>query len=147
MGRCLIVANQTLGGAALNRAVRDCVSRDVEVFHVVVPMTKVEHETSYWEGGSNYSVEAELREARLRAQRRLDRMLEKIQSEGGEAEGSIGSEDPVEATRALLDTDAAFDEIIVSTLPARLSRWLKMDVPSRISRTTEVPLTIVEADE
>jgi hypothetical protein len=166
MGRCLIVANQTLGGEALDGAVRDCISRDVTVFHVVVPMTKVEHETSTWTGGfgalehhpnpeavraaqqdAARHHEAELREARARAQHRLDQMLDKIQSAGGQAEGEVGFEDPVEAAKAVLNKHAAFDEIIVSTLPARLSRWVKMDVPSRISRMTDVPVTTVEARE
>jgi hypothetical protein len=41
--------------------------------------------------------------------------------------------------------DRAFDEIIISTLPATLSRWLKLDAPSRIARMTQVPVTHVEA--
>ena len=33
------------------------------------------------------------------------------------------------------------DEIIVSTLPRRLSRWMAMDLPHRIRRATNLPVT------
>jgi hypothetical protein len=38
-----------------------------------------------------------------------------------------------------------FDEIILSTLPAGVSRWLALDLPSRIRRKFHVPLTVVTA--
>jgi hypothetical protein len=51
----------------------------------------------------------------------------------------------VEAAKEVLERHSAFDEIIVSTLPAGLSRWVKKDVPRRIARLTGVPVTTVEA--
>jgi hypothetical protein len=51
MGRCLIVANQTLGGEALDRAVRDRISRDVRGFYIVVPRTKARDELETYKGG------------------------------------------------------------------------------------------------
>lgn len=163
MGRCLIVANQTLGGVALDRAVRDCISRDVTEFYVVVPRTKVHDELATWTGGfgvyeglsadqvdaaverAKHNYEAALDEARRRAQQRLDQMIEMIQTAGGQAEGAVGADDPLDAARWALQRQGAFDEIIVSTLPGRLSRWVKMDVPHRIARLTDVPVTTVEA--
>ena len=38
-----------------------------------------------------------------------------------------------------------FDEIIVSTLPKRTSRWLKLDLPHRVERACGKPVTHVEA--
>ena len=73
-------------------------------------------------------------------------MIDRIRSVGGEAEGAVGSEDPLEAARDALEHQADFDEIIVSTLPSRFSRWLKMDLPSRIARMSDVPVTTIEAD-
>lgn len=169
-GRCLIVANQTLGGQRLHDSVEDCISREVRRFYVVVPMTPVEHETTSWSGGFGLGVagtlgeeggspermraaleenarrqEAELDDSRRRAQHRLELMIERIESMDGEAEGEVGVDDPLEATKTVLGREASFDEIIVSTLPARLSRWLKMDLPSRIARLTDVPVTTIEA--
>lgn len=163
-GRCLIVANQTLGGEALDEAVEDCISRDVRRFHVVTPVTRVDHETTAWTGGFGLSeggappervraaVEADakryqsqLDEARERARRRLDLMIDKIESLGGEAAGEVGVDDPLAATRTVLEREPPFDEIIVSTLPARLSHWLRMDLPNRIARITDVPVTTIEA--
>lgn len=164
MGGCLIVANQTLGGAALDRSVRDCISRDVKLFYVVVPVTKVRQELLAWTGGFGVyegmsaeeitgvreraarDHEAALAEARRRAEQRLDQMLDSIHATGGQAEGEVGVDDPYEATKAVLKRRGPFDEIIVSTLPAGLSRWLKLDVPHRVARLADVPVTIVEAE-
>lgn len=164
-GRCLIVANQTLGGDALDGVVRDCIHRDVGDFHVVVPMTRVKHETSTWTGGfaldtggasperirvaveeDTRRYEAELEQARERARQRLELMIDKIESMDGRAGGEVGVDDPLEAVRAVLEREPAFDEIVVSTLPAGLSRWVKLDLPNRIARLTDVPVTTVEAD-
>ena len=37
-----------------------------------------------------------------------------------------------------------FDEVIVSTLPERVSHWLKRDLPTRIERLG-IPVTVVRA--
>lgn len=163
MGRCLIVANQTLGGEALDRSVRECISRDVRVFYIVVPTTKVKNELETWWGGFGVyqgvpphqihafreraarSHEAAVAEARRRGRQRLHQMIAKIKTADGQADGEVGVEDPVEATKTVLKRQAAFDEIIISTLPAGLSRWAKKDVPRRIARLTDVPVTTVVA--
>jgi hypothetical protein len=41
----------------------------------------------------------------------------------------------------------SFDEVIVSTLPKHLSKWLKLDLPSRVGRVTGLPTTHVSASE
>lgn len=166
--RCLVVANQTLGGAELTRAIEDCITRGIRRFHVVVPRTPVEHETSVWTGGYGLgdgfwmpSVAEEeldaalaedarrreeaLEESQRRARLRLERMLEQIRAAGGEAEGEVGSADPLEATMAALEQPPPFAEVVISTLPAGISRWLNMDLPSRIARLTDAPVTTVEA--
>jgi hypothetical protein len=47
---------------------------------------------------------------------------------------------PLEAIRKIASREDA-DEIIVSTLPRRLSRWMAMDLPHRIRRVTKLPVT------
>ena len=166
MGRYLIVANQTLGGAGLDMEIRERIDRSPSLFYVAVPLTKVEHETTRWSGGFPLSDEMPAEAARAmmeaaekeheealeaahqRAQHRLGLMVDKVVAAGGKAEGEVGlDDDPVEVTKAVLQRQGEFDEIIVSTLPAGLSRWVKMDAPSRIARLTDTPVTTVEADE
>ena len=51
---------------------------------------------------------------------------------GSPVEGLIGSHDPVAAVEDALNVHG-FDEAIVSTLPAHLSRWLHLDLPSKVA--------------
>ncbi len=166
MSRYLVVANQTLGGSSLDAEVRERLRSPGSSFYVVTPITKVRHEAATWTRGFALDEHAlapnvsaatweaisrqhatEHEEADRRARHRLERMLEKIRAAGGVADGEVGvDDDPVEATRVVVDRQAAFDEIIVSTLPAGISRWVRMDVPSRIRRVCEIPVTTIEAE-
>lgn len=144
MSRYLIVANQTLGGDKLNRAVEERIERGDSQFYVVVPMTATHNEATGWSGGFE-EASSEQDEARSKAEHRLSLMIDKIRSTGGEADGEVGDPDPAVAVKDVLRTQT-FDEIIVSTLPTGLSGWLKMDLSSRVSRMAETPVTTVTAE-
>jgi hypothetical protein len=60
---------------------------------------------------------------------------------GAEVRGLVGSHDPVAAVEDALNMHG-FDEAIVSTLPAHLSRWLHLDLPSKVEGMG-VPVTRV----
>ena len=60
---------------------------------------------------------------------------------GSQVGGLIGSHDPVAAVEDALNVHG-FDEVIVSTLPAHLSRWLHLDLPSKVAGMG-VPVTRV----
>ena len=62
---------------------------------------------------------------------------------GSPVVGVVGDADPFTAVREFVDLDRP-DEVIVSTLPERLSRWLRWELPSRV-RTLGVPVTVVTA--
>lgn len=154
MGRYLIVANQTLGGAELEKSIRERIERGHGRFHVVVPMVEPHHEVVNWAPqdpmfGAPLHTEVSadaLEEARQRSEQRLAAMIDKVTSLGGEADGEVGSTDPAMAVEAALERES-FDEVIVSTLPAGISRWVKMDLSSRVERMADCPVTTVEAEE
>jgi GABA permease len=52
----------------------------------------------------------------------------------------VGDHDPVHAVETVT-RERQFDEIIVSTLPERMSRWLHRDLPRRLEHKTGLPVT------
>jgi hypothetical protein len=67
------------------------------------------------------------------------------QAAGRHVDAAIGDSDPVEAIRQL-QADSVVDEVIVSTLPQRVSKWLHRDVPSRV-QALGLPVTVVTAEQ
>ncbi len=65
---------------------------------------------------------------------------------GAQVDGEVGDPRPDDAVQDVLRRES-FDEIIVSTLPPRVSQWIGMDVVSRIGRISPVPLRHVTATE
>jgi hypothetical protein len=65
---------------------------------------------------------------------------------GGPVEGLTGtSGDPLDAIRAAL-SDGTYDHVIISTLPRRVSAWLRRDLPNRVE-ALGVPVDVVTATE
>lgn len=155
MARCLIVANQTLGGAALAEEIQARIEQGQRHFYIVVPMVPPQYETVAWypddagfavAAAANERASEAIEEARRRSAERLDQMIAKLRAAGGDAEGEVGDTYPLEAVRQVLEREQV-SEVIVSTLPVGLSRWLKMDLPNRISRMVDCPVTTVEAQD
>jgi hypothetical protein len=65
------------------------------------------------------------------------------QAAGDHVEGIVGDTDPFVAVRDAVQR-FGFDEIIVSTLPARVSHWLHRDLPCRVEQLG-LPVTVVTA--
>ena len=72
-------------------------------------------------------------ESRRVAKERLDEVVGRLRAMGAEADGEIGDRDPVMAVRDAL-RGREVDEVIVSTLPKGVSRWLGEDVPEPPAR-------------
>ena len=135
MPRYLVVANQTLGGEHLIERIRQCLAEGSCPFHIVVPATPPADHLTWTEG-----------EARAIAQERLDRALTRFRELGAtEADGEVGDSNPILAIEDAL-RNGQFDEIILSTLPPGISRWLKLDLPSRVAARFQLPVTHVVAE-
>ena len=72
------------------------------------------------------------------ARRKLQEGLDRFHDEGIIADGEIGDANPVYAVSTVIRREGpgAFTGIVLSTLPPGPSRWLHLDVPSRMRRET-----------
>ena len=131
----LIVANQTLASESLTDVINARLADGPIRALVVAPRERV--------GGLLTSNETASRAA---AQERLDEIVGRLRALGSEASGEVGDPDPVQAVKDAM-RDQPVDEIIVSTLPKGLSRWLGEDVPSRLRDAVGVPITVVSQTE
>ena len=135
MPTVLVLANETIGGEKLLEAVRQRHARGDDVsFHVVVPQQLPRH--------GNVIYDDVVRDS---AQVRVDLALEFMRNEGITGSGEVGDQDPMNAA---LDAVREFgiDEIIVSTLPAESSDWLRRDLPERLREETGLPVEHVVVD-
>src|SRR5690606_37660892 len=74
------------------------------------------------------------------ARRRLGEALRTFGKLDAQVTGEVGDHRPVDAVGDVLRRGERFDRIIVSTLPAGVSRWLRLDALSRIERAVDVPV-------
>jgi hypothetical protein len=65
---------------------------------------------------------------------------------GSKVEGTIGAHEPLNAIHDAVNIHG-FDEIIISTLPARVSRWLHMDLPSKLNGLGLPITTVTPSDQ
>ncbi len=133
MRRYLVVANQTLGADELYDVMGDCLALGPCAFYIVVPATPLAEHLTWTEG-----------EARAIASDRLERALTWFRELGAEVEGEVGDANPLLAIWDALQA-RQFDHIILSTLPAGVSRWLKMDLPDRVRASFNLPVTHIVA--
>lgn len=140
--RFLVVANQTLGGEALTAKLHELTAGVRCAVRLLVPV--IDTAGSNQSGFPAIDLFSSDRHsiARLLAEGRLKHELERLRGLGVEAAGEVVDADPVNRIMEVLGEED-LDGIVVSTLPRRMSRWLVMDVPHRIGRLSDVPVTHV----
>ena len=130
----LVVANQTAESDELLEALRRRGEQGPCKFHLLVPATP---------HGASWAMD--MHSGGDEAAEHLKRAVARYREAGLEVDdGKIGDPDPLAAVEDAVNFKE-FDEIIVSTLPKRTSRWLKLDLPHRVERTCGKPVTHVEA--
>ena len=132
--RVLIVANRTAATPGLIEAVRERAARGPAAFTLLVPSSAHGlHQLVDPEDHGNSEAEATLELALP--------LLE--QAAGKPVEPMVGVAEPLAAIQDALNLHG-FDEVIISTLPTRVSRWLKLDLPHKTAGLG-VPVTTVTA--
>ena len=133
MPTVLILANETIAGKALLDRIREHAEAGAEFF-VVVPQTRPRH--------GNVIYDEVVRDS---AQVRVDLALEFIRDLGAQGSGEVGDQDPFNAAMDAV-RHRTIDEIIVSTLPATSSGWLRRDLIERLEEATSKPVEHVVVD-
>src|ERR1700733_6305127 len=138
MSEILVVANETLGG----RRLRELLDQKAKVnpslaIRLVIPQNRPRR------GSVIY-----LQSVQDAAQVRLELALSLLRELGFEASGEIGDSDPFHATMDAIG-ERKPDEIVISTLPATASGWLRRDLVERVAEASGIAVqhVISELDE
>jgi hypothetical protein len=125
--RVLVVAHRTAATPKLLDEVRTRARRSPCSFTLLVPRP-------YWDPDTDHAAAT------------LELAIPLLdEAAGGHVEGIVGDSDPFVAVQQAVER-AGFDEVIVSTLPARVSRWLHRDLPHRVE-SLGLPVTVVTAEQ
>ena len=133
MSNILVLANETIGGKKLLDTVLERKAEDAH-FHVVVPLTRPKH--------GNVIYDDAVRDG---AQVRVDLALAFMRDNGIQGTGEVGDADPYNAAKDAI-AEHGIDEIIISTLPAATSGWMRRDLPERLREGTGLPVEHVVVD-
>ena len=134
--RVLVVAHKTAATPALLQAVRDRTGRGPCAFTLLVPNPA---------HGLHRVVDPEDQD-HGEAEQVLALAIPLLEeAAGGTVEGKVGDSEPLNAIQDAVNLDG-YDEIIISTLPAKVSRWLHLDLPSKAAGLG-LPVTTVTPDD
>lgn len=129
----LVVANRTAGSDELMEALRRRAEEGPAKFHLVVPSTP-----------RGVSWAADMHAGGDAAEHDLEGALERLREHGLDIDGSVGDPDPIAAVQDAANR-GSYDEVIVSTLPKHVSKWLRVDLPRKAAHATGLPVSHVEA--
>jgi hypothetical protein len=135
MTEILVVANETLGGRRLREllAQKSKIEQSLAI-RLVIPQSIPRR------GSVIY-----LQSVRDTAQVRLDLALAVLRDLGFDATGEVGDSDPFQATMDAIG-ERKPDEIVISTLPATASGWLRRDLVERVAEASGIAVQHVISD-
>ncbi len=134
--RVLVVAHKTAATPALLDAVRERAARGPAKFTLLVP--KPTHGLDTVADPEDVGMDE--------GQQVLALALPLLEeAAGGPVEGIVGSPSPIEAIADAVNLHG-YDEVIISTLPSRVSRWLHLDLPRKVAGMG-LPVTTITAKE
>jgi hypothetical protein len=133
MRTILVVGNETLDSPTLADALAERIAAGPCRVHVLVPATP-SREHAFWTEGQALSA----------AHERLDRLLLSMADADAVVTGQVGDASVLAAVDDALLHDR-YDEIILSTWPPGVSRWIRQDLPHRLARHTDLPVHHVVA--
>jgi hypothetical protein len=132
--RILVVANRTADSPELIAALRQRTTRSPARLTLLVPA--VPHGLAW---------AADMKAGQSEAASRAESGAARMRMSGLEVDAAlVGDPDPAAAAGDVLRT-REFDEVVVSTLPRGVSRWLRLSLPHRLRRLTDLPVTHVTA--
>jgi hypothetical protein len=132
--RILVVANRTAATPGLIAAVRERAAKGPATFTLLVPNSA---------HGLHRLVDPE-DQGQSEAEQTLELALPLLEeAAGGPVEGLVGDPEPLAAIQDAIHLHG-FDEIIISTLPTRVSKWLRLDLPHKAAGLG-LPVTTVTA--
>ncbi len=129
------MANETIGGRRLRELLAQKAKIEQSlVIRLVIPQSRPRR-------GSVIYVQS----VRDTAQVRLDLALTVLHELGFEATGEVGDSDPFQATMDAIG-ERKPDEIVISTLPATASGWLRRDLVERVAEASGIAVQHVISD-
>jgi hypothetical protein len=135
--RVLVVANRTALSDELREAMRERAQEGPAEFVLLVPATA---------HGASRAMDPYTEMGEAKGQEEI--ALQVLRSAGLDVvEGRVGDPDPLAAVEDELNLRGPYDEIIVSTLPTHLSKWLKLDLPHKVEGLTDRPVRHVVGQE
>jgi hypothetical protein len=134
--RVLVVANRTAESPELLNALRERQARGPCEFTLLVPSTP---------HGLAWAADPDA--GHDEAEHHREAFVEELRMEGlNVADAKLGDPDPLAAIQDECNFHD-YDEVIVSTLPLKLSKWLRVDLPRKARAATGLPVTHVIGSE
>jgi hypothetical protein len=132
----LVVANRTAESPELLEALKRRAGASDCVFTLLVPSTP--HGIAW---AADMHAGGDEAESHRRA------FVEELRGEGLDvSEAKVGDPDPLAAVQDEVNF-TQYDEVIVSTLPLHISKWLRVDLPRKVKAATGLPVEHVVASQ